>query len=192
MRTHLNTADPHRPTSLTKNPPPRDRRTTSRPTERPDVHVRRKPRSHPTWSCAANTRNPPRSHLSTPRLAHIFPHHTTNPTWSISCHQTLTLHTDRRYCGTDLRMRTPRTITTPGAVSRAIRSLHFSLRPNYPPSPKSWVEQWNPNMDDDSKRLWSSPPPGQPQTWDKPLTSLPAQSTRTHSKASTPPPPSPC
>jgi hypothetical protein len=40
--------------------------------------------------------------------------------------------------------------------------------------------------------LWSSRPQGQPQTWDCPLTSRPAQSTRTYSHAITPLPTPPC
>jgi hypothetical protein len=40
IHTNHTTTDPHNPPSLTKKPPPRDRRTTPRPYERPDVHFR--------------------------------------------------------------------------------------------------------------------------------------------------------
>jgi hypothetical protein len=68
----------------------------------------------------------------------------------------------------------------------------FLTAPQLPPVAQDLAQQWNLNMDEDSRRLWSSPPPCQPKTWDGPLTSRPAQSTRTYSKASTPPPHSPC
>jgi hypothetical protein len=76
-----------------------------------------KPRSYPTKSCAANTRNLPRPHLSTPRMTHVPSHPTTTPIWSI-CPQTLTSRprTEWCYCGIGPRMRTLRTNSTPGAV----------------------------------------------------------------------------
>jgi hypothetical protein len=115
-----------------------------------------KPRSQPTLSCAANTRNPPRPRLSTPRPTRIPPHHTTNPTWSI-CPQTLTSR-PRTYmccCGIGARMSTPRTTTTPGAVLRDIHSLRSSLCPNHPQPPKTWALHWNLHLAEDSRR--SSP-----------------------------------
>jgi hypothetical protein len=174
IHTHLSTTDPHSPPSLTKKTPstgpahhtaPLRASGRSRP---PPTST--KPRSHQTWSCAANTRNPLQTRLSNPlqtrlsnpRPTHTPPHPTTNPTWSI-CLQTLTTHprTNMCYCGIGPRMRPSRTTTTPGAITRDVRSLHSTLCPNHPQPPKTWARLWNPHLAEDSIRLLSSPPPSQ-------------------------------
>jgi hypothetical protein len=55
----------------------------------------------------------------------------------------------------------------------------LNVVPQPPHPPKTWTRLWNPLMSKDSIRLLSSPPVGQPLTWDGPLTHQLAQMTRT-------------
>jgi hypothetical protein len=131
-------------------------------------------RPHQAWSCAANTRNPIRPHLQTILQTYLSPNPTTTPTQSI-CLQPLTSdpHTHTCYCGTAQSMRALWTSRTPGAASRAIRSLRSSLCPNHPQLNRTCAPPWTPPPVEASRPLWSSRPPGQPVTWDRPTTSQP-------------------
>jgi hypothetical protein len=94
MRTHLSPADLYIPPSLTKIPlhgtgaphhAPPSVWTFKSAANTQQTHVQW------TWSCTANTRNPPRPRLSPSRQTYISPHPTIIPYWS-PCLRTLTSH----------------------------------------------------------------------------------------------------